>query len=52
MKAAFQDQTKGNHCWGCSPANDSGLHVKSFWSGDEAICSWNPGEEHSAATPH
>ncbi len=51
MEPAFQDQLKGNHCWGCSPTNASGLHIKSFWSGDEAVCSWNPGEQHSAATP-
>ncbi len=30
MDIAFQDQIVGNHCWGCSPTNESGLHIKSF----------------------
>ena len=49
MDIAFQDQIVGNHCWGCSPTNESGLHIKSFWSGDESVCTWNPGGHHAAA---
>ena len=52
MDIAFQDQIVGNHCWGCSPTNESGLHIKSFWSGDESVCTWNPGGHHSAAAAH
>ena len=52
MDIAFQDQMVGNHCWGCSPTNASGLHIKSFWSGDESVCTWNPGGHHSAAAAH
>ena len=46
---SFQDQASGNHCWGCSPSNDAGLKIRSFWSGDEAVCTWRPSAHHAAA---
>ena len=48
---AFQDQMEGNHCWGCGSTNQYGLHVKSYWSGDESVCTWQPRDYHSAAPP-
>ena len=48
-ESSFQDQIKENHCWGCGPANEHGLRIKSYWSGEEAVCTWQPGEQHSAA---
>ena len=47
-ESSFQDQIKENHCWGCGPANEHGLRIKSYWSGEEAVCTWQPGEQHSA----
>jgi len=49
---AFQDMIPGNDCWGCGPHNDHGLHVKSRWEGDEAVCLWQPQPWHRAGPPH
>lgn len=53
--AAFQDRIPGNHCFGCGPANEGGLQIKSFWadpegSGDESVCLYQP-RPHQAAGP-
>ncbi len=48
---AFQDQIVGNHCWGCSPDNEVGLQIKSFWSGDESVCTWEASAHHAAGPP-
>jgi acyl-coenzyme A thioesterase PaaI-like protein len=39
---AFQDEISGNQCWGCGSVNENGLQIKSYWSGDEAVCTWQP----------
>jgi len=31
-----------NYCYGCGQLNEHGLHFKSYWEGDEAICTYNP----------
>jgi len=49
---AFQDEISGNHCWGCGSANDKGLQIKSYWSGDEAVCTWQPQAHHCAGPGH
>lgn len=49
---AFQDLIPGNHCWGCGPLNEHGLHIKSRWAGDEAVCIWRPSPEHAAGPKH
>jgi acyl-coenzyme A thioesterase PaaI-like protein len=49
---AFQDEVSGNHCWGCGSANDNGLQIKSYWSGDEVVCTWQPQAHHSAGPGH
>jgi acyl-coenzyme A thioesterase PaaI-like protein len=49
---AFQDEVSGNHCWGCGSANDNGLQIKSYWSGDEVACTWQPQAHHSAGPGH
>ena len=45
---AFQDEMLDNHCWGCGDANPHGLRIKSYWSGNEAVCIWHPKEYHLA----
>lgn len=52
VQRAFQDEMSGNRCWGCGNANDNGLQIKSYWSGDEAVCSWQPKAYHNAGPPH
>ena len=49
---AFQDQITDNHCWGCGSSNERGLRIKSYWSGDESVCTWHPNEYHMAGPPH
>jgi len=52
MERAFQDQIRENYCWGCGSLNEHGLQIKSFWSGNEAVCTWRPKGYHSAAPQH
>ena len=49
---AFQDQFKENLCWGCGADNHQGLQIKSYWSGDESVCGWEPSPHHAAGPPH
>ncbi len=49
---SFQDQIAGNHCWGCGPDNEKGLRIKSHWDGEESVCIWTPGPEHTAGPEH
>jgi acyl-coenzyme A thioesterase PaaI-like protein len=37
-----------NACFGCGPANASGLRVRSFPSGDRVVADWQPSVEHEA----
>jgi len=47
---AFQDYyaEKMSHCYGCGRLNDEGLHVRSFWDGDETVCTFQPKPYHTA----
>jgi len=35
-------------CFGCGPANDEGLRIKSRVEGDDVVCDWNPQPQHRA----
>ncbi len=35
-------------CFGCGPANDAGLHVKSMVEGDEVVATWRAAKHHEA----
>lgn len=36
-------------CFGCGPANELGLHIRSFaGDGDEVVAEWTPGPQHQA----
>lgn len=35
-------------CFGCGPANESGLHLSSFASGDDLVAEWQPQVHHQA----
>jgi acyl-coenzyme A thioesterase PaaI-like protein len=43
---AFQDQYLDARadCWGCGRNNHAGLHIKSYWDGDEAVAHYTPAE--------
>lgn len=49
---AFQEQIPDNYCWGCGSANPRGLQIKSYWSGDRAVCSWQARDYHAAGPRH
>jgi acyl-coenzyme A thioesterase PaaI-like protein len=37
-----------SHCYGCGRLNEHGLQVKSYWDGDEAVCTYTPEPYHIA----
>ena len=47
---AFQDQwsEEWTHCFGCGRNNQNGLKIKSYWDGEESICTWTPEPHHVA----
>jgi len=46
---SLQDQyAPRNRCFGCGPANEKGLHIKSFVSGEEVVSEWRPEPHHEA----
>ncbi|MEM7455169.1 MAG: PaaI family thioesterase [Planctomycetota bacterium] len=46
---SLQDRFAPNlTCFGCGPANEKGLQIKSFVRGDEVVCTFNPQSHHQA----
>ena len=47
---AFQDYYPDSvaYCYGCGRLNEHGLQIKSYWDGDEAICTFYPQPHHMA----
>ena len=47
---SFQDYYPESlqHCYGCGPLNEHGLHISSFWEGEEALALFTPREYHLA----
>lgn len=47
---AFQDYYPDelSHCYGCGRLNENGLQIKSYWDGDEAVCTYQPRSYHTA----
>lgn len=37
-----------NRCFGCGPANEKGLRIRSFEKGDELVAEWRPQPHHLA----
>jgi acyl-coenzyme A thioesterase PaaI-like protein len=48
MKSVQETYAPKNRCFGCGPANDKGLRIRSFEEGDELICEWRPQPHHLA----
>jgi acyl-coenzyme A thioesterase PaaI-like protein len=51
MELSLQElYAPGSACFGCGPANEKGLHVRSFPSGegDEVVCEWRAEPHHEA----
>ena len=47
-----QEPMQGNHCWGCGALNEQGLQIRSYWDGDESVCTWTPGRQYMAGPRH
>ena len=47
---AFQDfyRDHTSHCYGCGRLNAKGLQIKSYWDGDETVCTFTPQAWHTA----
>ena len=47
---AFQDFYPDffSHCYGCGRLNQDGLQIKSYWDGNEAVCTYSPRPYHTA----
>ena len=47
---AFQDYYPDDlsHCYGCGRLNEHGLQIKSFWDGEETVCTFHPRPYHTA----
>jgi acyl-coenzyme A thioesterase PaaI-like protein len=47
---AFQDYYPDHtsHCYGCGRLNKYGLQIKSYWDGDETVCTFDPKPYHTA----
>lgn len=47
---AFQDYypPELSTCYGCGRLNEHGLQIKSYWDGDEAVCTFEPEPYHTA----
>lgn len=50
---AFQDLYPDDYanCYGCGRNNPHGLHLKSYWDGDETVCRHKPGHQYSGGFP-
>lgn len=46
---AFQDYYADDHahCYGCGRLNEKGLHIKSYWEGNESVCRFSPAAHYS-----
>lgn len=45
-KVYFQNHMPENVCFGCGVNNPDGLHVKSYWEGEESVCQWSSQEKY------
>jgi len=42
----FQRYMPGDVCFGCGESNPAGLHIHSYWEGNEGVCRWRPQDIH------
>lgn len=47
---AFQDYypDDSSYCYGCGRLNEKGLHIKSYWDGEQSVAHFVPRPEHMA----
>jgi acyl-coenzyme A thioesterase PaaI-like protein len=47
-KSLQETYAPNNACFGCGPANEKGLRIRSFAKGDEVVATWTPQKHHEA----
>ena len=49
-QGAFQDYYPDDlsHCYGCGRLNEHGHQIKSYWDGEETVCTFQPRPYHTA----
>ena len=47
-KSLQETYAPANICFGCGPANEKGLHIRSFVRGDEVVAEWQPEQQYEA----
>jgi acyl-coenzyme A thioesterase PaaI-like protein len=47
-KSLQENYAPQNKCWGCGPANDEGLRIRSFARADEVVAEWKPEPKYEA----
>ena len=48
MKSLQETYGPQGRCFGCGPANEKGLHIRSFAEGDEVVATWQAEPHHLA----
>jgi len=48
MNSVQETFAPNNQCFGCGPANDKGLRIRSFEEGGELVAEWRPQPHHQA----
>jgi acyl-coenzyme A thioesterase PaaI-like protein len=48
LQSVQETYAPNNRCFGCGPANEKGLRIRSFEEGDELVCEWRPQPWHQA----
>lgn len=48
MKSVQETYAPNNRCFGCGPANDKGLRIRSFEEADALVCEWHAEPHHVA----
>lgn len=48
QKSLQETYGPNTRCFGCGPANEQGLRIRSFEQGDEVVCTWTPQKHHEA----
>ena len=48
MKSLQETYAPNNQCFGCGPATEQGLRIRSFEEGDALVCDWTPQPHHVA----
>lgn len=51
-KISLQEQNQLQQCFGCGTQNVNGLHIQSFWQGDESVSSFQAQSYHHGGKPN